>query len=614
MRERVRRTLPFMHRFGVSMMPPEGIADEAFLDGLVAAGRSALELPFVKDFPWDESKCATFGALAAERDVSLSIHAPYFAVLTVEDPDRAKQCRSALEHTMKLGAAMGATTVVAHLGSHHDRDPAEVVDLVRAGLDAIDPKVRHLGVALGLETAGKSSQFGSLGDIALVGEGITWVRPVIDWAHVHAMSGGALTSPEAFAAVLAFLTDQFPGWMLDPLHNHFTANQFGDKGEIRHVPYSQGTNKVEHLVRAAVDIGLTLTVISESREESSHAAMQEEFVAALGSVHSDGAVRGVGSGLVRFPGHVVTRGPKSHPVAGPPDREVALGNLDKQFFPDGYTKGDLVEYYGSISSLLVPHLRGRAIVMARYPDGWDGDWFYEKQAPGHQPDWLGLQSIHSDHRGSPIDFVTAGDRESLLWLANMGCIEIHPWLSRRDTLDTPDFAIFDLDPAEGATWRQVRDVAGILRQAIGALGLVGYPKLSGATGLHIYVPLDPVHTYRRVRRFVEAVGRLALAADPADVTMEWDIPRRTGKVFIDHNQNVGGKTIASVYSVRPLPGAPVSTPVLWEELEDLPGPGAFTIATIWERLRSHGDLFAPVLRGGQRLDAAEEALGLDPMP
>lgn len=196
-----------------------------------------------------------------------------------------------------------------------------------------------------------------------------------------------------------------------------------------------------------------------------------------------------------------------------------------------------------------------------------------------------------------------------MWLANMGCIEIHPWLSRLGSIDNPDFAIFDLDPADGASWRQVRDVAFLLRMALNGLGLESYPKVSGATGLHIYVPLDPVHSYREVRGFVETVGRIALTANPDDVTLEWDIPKRTGKVFIDHNQNVGGKTIASVYSVRPYPGAPVSTPVLWDELEGLPGPNAFTIATIWDRLTKFGDLFSPVLQGGQTLHAALEALG-----
>ncbi len=156
------------------------------------------------------------------------------------------------------------------------------------------------------------------------------------------------------------------------------------------------------------------------------------------------------------------------------------------------------------------------------------------------------------------------------------------------------------------------DVALLIKVLLGKLGLVGYPKTSGATGLHIYVPLDPVYPYGRVRKFVETVGRLLAKANPDDITMEWDIPKRAGKVFIDHNQNVGGKTIASVYSVRPRAGAPVSTPILWEEVGEV-SPGDFTISTIWDRLARYGDLFAPVLEGGQRLEAAESALGLEPV-
>jgi bifunctional non-homologous end joining protein LigD len=217
--------------------------------------------------------------------------------------------------------------------------------------------------------------------------------------------------------------------------------------------------------------------------------------------------------------------------------------------------------------------------------------------------------LWSEHRGAEIDFVTAGDVESLMWIANLGAIEIHPWLSRVGTADRPDFAVFDLDPAEGATWDQVVTTAGMVRVAIERLGLAGYPKTSGSTGLHVYVPLEPVHPYARVRRFVEAVGRLIVATDPSLATMEWDIPKRSGRVFIDHNQNVAGKTIASVYSVRPRQGAPVSTPLLWDEVEEL-DPASLTIGTIWDRIRGHGDLFAPVLRGGQTLDAAEAVLGL----
>jgi bifunctional non-homologous end joining protein LigD len=248
--------------------------------------------------------------------------------------------------------------------------------------------------------------------------------------------------------------------------------------------------------------------------------------------------------------------------------------------------------------------------MARFPDGADGDFFYEKQAPSHKPDWMPVAPIHSGVRGGAIEYCTAPDKPSLMWFANMGCIEIHPWLSRVGTVDRPDFAIFDLDPAAGTGWDQVVDTARHIHVALDSLGLRGYPKTSGATGVHIYVPLEPTHSYARVRRFVETVGRLIVAADPTNVTMEWDIPARAGKVFIDHNQNVGGKTIASVYAVRPFPGAPVSTPLSWKELEEVT-PDMFTIATIWRRIADVGDRFAPVLAGGQTLDDAEQALGIE---
>jgi bifunctional non-homologous end joining protein LigD len=318
--------------------------------------------------------------------------------------------------------------------------------------------------------------------------------------------------------------------------------------------------------------------------------------------------RRLGSGTVAFPDTLLVRAEGDAFVADL-DRPVALKNLDKPFFPDGLTKGDLLQYYASVSPVLLPHLAGRAIVMSRYPDGADGPSFYEKQAPSHTPEWLPRAPLHSEHRGEAIEFVTAPDLASLLWIVNLGAIEIHPWLSTAARWETPDFAVFDLDPADGATSEQVATLARLIEVALGKLNLVGYPKTSGSSGLHVYVPLDPVHSYERVRRFVEAIGRLLVGADSTLATMEWDIPKRAGKVFIDHNQNVGGKTIASVYSVRPRPGAPVSTPLLWDEVGEIE-PDGITIATIWDRLRSHGDLFAPVLRGGQRLDAAEEALGL----
>ena len=238
--------------------------------------------------------------------------------------------------------------------------------------------------------------------------------------------------------------------------------------------------------------------------------------------------------------------------------------------------------------------------------------FTKSRPPATNQSWMPLAPLKSvGGKSDVIEFVTARDAESLMWLANMGCIEIHPWLSRVQHIDREDSAIFDLDPADGATYEQVVSVAKLLQVALTQLGLRGYPKTSGATGIHIYVPLDPVYEYSRVRTFVDTVGRLMLAANPDDITMDRHIPNRTGKVYIDVGQNRGGATIASVYSVRPRPGAPVSTPLRWDEIEEA-RPDDFTIATIWDRLSRVGDLFAPVLTGGQRLEAAEAELGIEP--
>jgi bifunctional non-homologous end joining protein LigD len=599
-----------MIRFGISALPPDG-EDEPFLDALVAQGRTAVELSFFKGFPWKEKRCAAFGRLAAERDIAVSLHAPYFAILTGDDPETKQQTLSAVEHSMKLGHALGSRVIVAHTGYVKGREPEELHALVRQSLETIEPKVRHLGVSLGLEVGGSNRAFGTLGDIALIADQFSFVHPVVDWAHLHAISNGALTTKDAFAGVIAFLREHFAGWSLDPLHAQFTDNEFGAAGEIRHVPYGEGTLRIGPLVEAAYEAGLRMTVISEARETSSHDAIQaelEETLAAARPAASD-AHRSAESGLIAFPSSVAVETEGSgFPVVGH-DRPLRLSNVDKPFFPDGFTKGDLVTYYGAIAPLLLPHLRDRAIVLARFPDGAEGEWFYEKQAPSHTPDWLPTFPLHSEHRGEPIDFVTAPDAESLMWIANLGAIEIHPWLSRVTSADRPDFAIFDLDPAEGATWEQVVTVANLVNVALERLGLAGYPKTSGATGLHIYVPLEAEYDYGRVRRFVEAIGRLIVGADPDLATMEWDIGRRGSRVFIDHNQNVAGKTIASVYSVRPRLGAPVSTPLLWSEVETV-DPAEFTMATIWDRVSRYGDLFAPVLRSGQRLEPAEAALGL----
>lgn len=597
--------------FGISTLPAEGEDHGRFLDGLAERGVGALELAFTSGFPWKERDCSRFGSLAAERGIRLSAHAPYFGSLTIADEDRSKQSVAAIEHTVKLGAALGADIVCAHPGSIGEHTSEQLFDLIRPRLDWIGSKVGGLGVSLGLETAGNDRGFGTLGDIALLAAEYPFVRPIVDWAHVHAMTGGGLTSTDAFAAVLDFVVESFDAVKVAPLHTQFSDNLFGPHGEIRHTVYGEGTLRVTPLVEAASAADVSMVVISESRDDASHEAIRTEFVTAVGSVAGPrGAPLSTRLAGAPTPVRVERRGERWTVLRSV--RPLTLSNIDKPFFPDdGITKGDLIQYYASVADLLLPHLEGRPLSMSRYPDGIGGPSFYEKRAPGHQPEWMTTGTVPSDSMGGEISFLLAESRQALMWFANMGCIEVHPFHSRVGALDRPDLAIFDLDPAEGADWEQVVTAGGMVRTVLRQLGLTGYPKLSGSRGLHVYVPVEPVHSHERVRRFVGAVGELLAAANPDDVTMEWEIPKRKGKVFIDHNRNAFGQTIASVYSVRPRPGAPVSIPIRWEEL-GVVANGDYTIDNVWDRLRATGDLFAGVLTGGQTLDAAEARLGLEP--
>ncbi|MPZ53746.1 MAG: TIM barrel protein [Acidimicrobiia bacterium] len=596
--------------FGISAMPPEGMADEEYLDQLADWGHTAHELPFVKGFPWKERRCASFGKLAAERGIRLSIHAPYFATLTHEDPERGAQCASAIEHTMKLAAAMDGHTIVVHGGATHE-EPADVLmDRIRERIDRIAPKVSDLGVRLGLETAGRDGAWGTLGDLALVTSEYRFVSPVVDWAHLHAITRGALADPAAFDQIFEFLETAVPAWMLNPLHCHFTDNLVGERGEIRHLPYGEGTLRVGPVVEAAARRGVSLVLISEAREQSSHDAIRAEATERLAQTEVVEEGRLLATRATELPAQVrvVEEGDRFRPLGI--SKPLTLSNIDKVFFPDdGYNKGDLIQYYSSISDLLLPHLVGRPLSMSRYPDGIEGSTFYEKRAPGHQPDWMETTPVPSDSQGGEIEFVLAHSREALMWFAGMGCIEIHPFHSQMGSLEYPTHAVFDFDPAEGSTWEQVVSGVRLLGEALKRLGLSGVPKLSGSRGMHVYVPLGPGHDHARVRHFVDALGRVMVGANPDDLTMAWDKKKRTGKVFIDANRNASGQTIASVYSVRPRPGAPVSAPLRWDEVGSVAN-GDITMLNIWDRIRRHGDLFAPVLSSDQTLDAAEEALSI----
>lgn len=598
----------------------DGTEPLRLVERVVEAGFDAMEIDCTAGFPFDARQAASLGEAAAQAGLRLSAHAPYFASLTVPEEDRAARNIGALEHTVKLCQAMGAPVVVAHTGMVHGLEPEQLIDLARRRLGQLGKKIVDRGVAIGLETSGTTRNFGTLGDIALLADTGAPVVPVVDWAHVHARSNGGLRSADDFRAVLGFLKENFPAWALEPLHCQFTDNEFGPSGERRHVPYGQGTLRIGPMVQAAAEIGVDLVVVSEAHDDESHKKIAEEARAALTSASAIGPVerRGVrlaGSGKTPFPPQLeVAATGEAHIWASPDGNEVRLANLDKPLWPDGYTKGDLVEYYARIAPAILPHLEGRPMSMHRQPNGIDDEGFYEKQAPVHTPSWVRTTSQPSEHRGSPIDFVLADDQTTLVWMANMANIELHPWLSRLPHTSAPSFAVFDLDPFEPIRFTDVREVALLVKVALDRLRLRGYPKYSGATGMQIYVPLAPSYTYRRVRRFVETVGRAVLGALPEKVTMEWDIPKRAGKVFIDHNMNVQGKTISSVYSVRPVPWCGVSTPLSWEEVATDVDPHDLHWGAIFERLRHHGDLFASALTDQQQIEHAEDALGLTQDP
>lgn len=284
-------------------------------------------------------------------------------------------------------------------------------------------------------------------------------------------------------------------------------------------------------------------------------------------------------------------------------RQVQVSNLDKIWWErEGISKGDVLNYYIAVAPWMLPHLQDRPLVLTRYPNGPEGKSFYQKNTPSHAPDWLPTFALPAEN-GRVINYCLADDVAALVWLANSGGFEIHPFLSRVQHLDNPDYVVFDLDPMEKGTWQHVCQTALLVKQGLEHWSLVGYPKLSGATGLQVFVPLNPVYSYSQVREFALMLSQAVQAALPEITTLERSIAKREGKLYLDYLQNVKGKTLAAVYGVRPQPGATVSTPVTWEEVAAMQVRARdFTIFTVPERLRRLGDLFAPVLSNRQSLD------------
>jgi bifunctional non-homologous end joining protein LigD len=292
--------------------------------------------------------------------------------------------------------------------------------------------------------------------------------------------------------------------------------------------------------------------------------------------------------------------------------EVRLTSADRVLFPkDGITKGDLFAYYEQVAPAIVPHLRQRPFTLKRYPHGIDGEVYFQKQAPRGLPDWIKTRrfTTHPREGGSrEVDFVLVDSPDALLWTVQMNCVDMNAWYSRVDRPDRPDYVVFDLDPPdEPDGFEQAIEVARLVGELLDEVGLPGYPKTSGADGIHVLAPVKRRATYKETYAFAEAASRLLERRHPGLVTTEWLKKKRAG-VLLDHRQNGWGKTIASVYSVRPKPGAPVSTPLRWEELRSGLRPTDFPMPVALERLEQHGDLYAPVLEEPRALGTAAKEL------
>ena len=294
-------------------------------------------------------------------------------------------------------------------------------------------------------------------------------------------------------------------------------------------------------------------------------------------------------------------------------RVVRLSNLEKVYWPEnGYTKGDLLTYYYNVADVILTHVAGRPLVLKRKPDGIHGQGWLEKDAPAYTPGWVPRCVVEHEaaREGPTVGYLMADDVASLLFVANLGAIDLHPILAPCTDTHHPEAVLFDLDPAPPATFEDACAVALHVRAALSTLGLPSSAKTSGATGVHVFVGIERGPSYQQVRRFATTICRLIAKADPERVTLEKSVAGRGGKVYLDPAMNRRGQNVASAYSVRPVASAAVSTPVTWDEVRDGIRPEDFTIATVHERLRANGDIFAPVARRPADLGPALDRLAV----
>jgi bifunctional non-homologous end joining protein LigD len=277
-------------------------------------------------------------------------------------------------------------------------------------------------------------------------------------------------------------------------------------------------------------------------------------------------------------------------------REVRLTNLRKVFWPGlGLTKGDLLQYYADVSAYLLPHLRDRAMVMKRYPHGIDGEFFFMKQAPSPRPSWIEICPIRHDS-SKVVDFPMIPDVASLLWVINLGCIDLNQWYARCDDVNRPDYVHFDLDPGASVGFDAVREAGLALKEGLDVIGMPSLVKTTGSRGLHVYVPIVRGPDQRAVWTFAKALAQQMTALHPKLMTTAYRVATRpTDRVLVDYNQNAWGRTLASIYSVRPRPEASVSAPVTWDEVKRGIRIADFTVASVPRRLAKFGDLWKPLL-------------------
>jgi bifunctional non-homologous end joining protein LigD len=283
-------------------------------------------------------------------------------------------------------------------------------------------------------------------------------------------------------------------------------------------------------------------------------------------------------------------------------KDVHLTNLDKLFWPERrITKGHLIQYYADVASLLLPHIQDRAMVMKRYPHGAAGEFFFMKRAPAPRPDWIRTcRILHTS--GNVIDFPVIDDLPSLLWVINLGCIDLNQWYAKCDDVDRPDYLHFDLDPGT-ATWEQVLEAARIVHDALDTLKMPGYPKTTGSKGIHVYVPIIRGPVQKDVWTFAKALAQELASRHPTLLTSEYRVANRPkNRVLVDYNQNAWGRTLASVYSVRPTPFAGVSTPLTWKEVEKGVRIEDFRLDNVRPRFKKLGDLYKPLLLKTRRVD------------